>query len=130
MLFHRLIQHVLPRRREPISCGCQFEPTGDGSPPSRGHGVEESESLFPVRIERSRDAHQLRTPSGCLDFARHERRKGAWPSITTPHSPPSAARSATGRGSRSEEHTSALQSLMRNSYAVSCLKKQTQDTPH
>src|SRR3546814_6285987 len=28
-----------------------------------------------------------------------------------------------GAGSRSEEHTSALQSLMRSSYAVFCLKK-------
>src|SRR3546814_14647613 len=28
-----------------------------------------------------------------------------------------------GSGGRSEEHTSELQSLMRNSYAVSCLKK-------
>src|SRR3546814_1437320 len=33
-----------------------------------------------------------------------------------------------GRYSRSEEHTSELQSLMRISYAVFCLKKQT--TPH
>src|SRR3546814_10875474 len=31
---------------------------------------------------------------------------------------------------RSEEHTSELQSLMRNSYAVFCLKKKTQDTHH
>src|SRR3546814_3212475 len=30
---------------------------------------------------------------------------------------------STGSGSRSEEHTSELQSLMRNSYAVFCLKK-------
>src|SRR3546814_6991478 len=30
-----------------------------------------------------------------------------------------------GSGIRSEEHTSELQSLMRNSYAVFCLKKQT-----
>src|SRR3546814_3231031 len=29
---------------------------------------------------------------------------------------------------RSEEHTSELQSLMRNSYAVSCLKKKTSNT--
>src|SRR3546814_7527225 len=29
---------------------------------------------------------------------------------------------------RSEEHTSELQSLMRTSYAVFCLKKKTQDT--
>src|SRR3546814_5509382 len=31
--------------------------------------------------------------------------------------------------SRSEEHTSELQSLMRISYAVFCLKKKTQQTP-
>src|SRR3546814_9846478 len=30
----------------------------------------------------------------------------------------------TAAGARSEEHTSELQSLMRNSYAVFCLKKQ------
>src|SRR3546814_3181237 len=34
-------------------------------------------------------------------------------------------------GERSEEHTSELQSLMRNSYAVFCLKyKHSQQTPH
>src|SRR3546814_2676456 len=32
------------------------------------------------------------------------------------------------RQSRSEEHTSELQSLMRNSYAVFCLKKKKQQT--
>src|SRR3546814_5967361 len=32
------------------------------------------------------------------------------------------------RGARSEEHTSELQSLMRNSYAVFCLKKKTIQT--
>src|SRR3546814_10637331 len=31
---------------------------------------------------------------------------------------------------RSEEHTSELQSLMRSSYAVFCLKKKTTVTPH
>src|SRR3546814_4545508 len=31
---------------------------------------------------------------------------------------------------RSEEHTSELQSLMRNSYAVFCLKKKNRKTPH
>src|SRR3546814_2849093 len=36
-----------------------------------------------------------------------------------------------GPGSRSEEHTSELQSLMRNSYAVFCLNnKNTQLTPN
>src|SRR3546814_2186504 len=32
-----------------------------------------------------------------------------------------------GSGTRSEEHTSELQSLMRNSYAVFCLKKKKQN---
>src|SRR3546814_4856729 len=32
-------------------------------------------------------------------------------------------------GVRSEEHTSELQSLMRTSYAVVCLKKKTNNTP-
>src|SRR3546814_14116329 len=34
------------------------------------------------------------------------------------------------RGGRSEEHTSELQSLMRNSYAVFCLKKKNQKQQH
>src|SRR3546814_7113044 len=34
------------------------------------------------------------------------------------------------RGLRSEEHTSELQSLMRNSYAVFCLKKKTTTIYH
>src|SRR3546814_941671 len=34
-------------------------------------------------------------------------------------------RASPVRGSRSEEHTSELQSLMRNSYAVFCLDKKT-----
>src|SRR3546814_1123680 len=45
--------------------------------------------------------------------------------------PPHMARSGTagqGAGSRSEEHTSELQSLMRISYAVFCLKKKKQTT--
>src|SRR3546814_7554763 len=36
-----------------------------------------------------------------------------------------AARRSAGATRRSEEHTSELQSLMRNSYAVFCLKKKT-----
>src|SRR3546814_8185729 len=35
----------------------------------------------------------------------------------------------TGSGKRSEEHTSELQSLMRISYAVFCLKKKTKKHP-
>src|SRR3546814_5846598 len=40
-----------------------------------------------------------------------------------------ASRQATRRSGRSEEHTSELQSLMRISYAVVCLKKKKKPTP-
>src|SRR3546814_10702858 len=39
-------------------------------------------------------------------------------------------RTAMIEGGRSEEHTSELQSLMRISYAVFCLKKKKPHTPH
>src|SRR3546814_1497681 len=46
-----------------------------------------------------------------------------------PHarSHPLSHRQSAGRGLRSEEHTSELQSLMRISYAVFCLKKKTKN---
>src|SRR3546814_10480143 len=43
------------------------------------------------------------------------------------HPPEGEARSGDNRGNRSEEHTSELQSLMRISYAVFCLKKKKQN---
>src|SRR3546814_3566507 len=51
---------------------------------------------------------------------------GCSPSKTAT-SPESAARSSALNGPRSEEHTSELQSLMRISYAVFCLKKKTKN---
>src|SRR3546814_2990584 len=42
----------------------------------------------------------------------------------------SSSRRGTTTAMRSEEHTSELQSLMRNSYAVFCLKKQTTIIKH
>src|SRR3546814_6800716 len=42
-------------------------------------------------------------------------------------SPPAIVIAAGGEGQRSEEHTSELQSLMRISYAVFCLKKKITD---
>src|SRR3546814_1184162 len=41
--------------------------------------------------------------------------------------PPPAIGAGTRGGARSEEHTSELQSLMRTSYAVFCLKKKKQN---
>src|SRR3546814_2430395 len=90
-----------------------------------------------------------RGPSA-LRFLRCSRGGGCWPPFRTRHSPPPAPCIACGRGDRlrppwarrkqgwegtrsrcasgefnprSEEHTSELQSLMRISYAVFCLKK-------
>src|SRR3546814_4173367 len=44
--------------------------------------------------------------------------------------PSASNRHAGGQTTRSEEHTSELQSLMRISYAVFCLKKKTKKTRH
>src|SRR3546814_9293994 len=58
------------------------------------------------------------------------------PEPAVPASKPSSAPSAaagSGRKAdieRSEEHTSELQSLMRNSYAVFCLKKKNKTSKH
>src|SRR3546814_4333650 len=48
--------------------------------------------------------------------------------VTTPSQPPPAF--AGGGARRSEEHTSELQSLMRISYAVFCLKKKNSQYDH
>src|SRR3546814_8953964 len=58
------------------------------------------------------------------------RREMSAVAIVATVAPSSARRSNVTGGCRSEEHTSELQSLMRISYAVFCLKKKTriQDT--
>src|SRR3546814_10208332 len=53
------------------------------------------------------------------------RSTGTWLGIGTPGTV-MGLNEALKRYGRSEEHTSELQSLMRNSYAVFCLKKKTQ----
>src|SRR3546814_9397850 len=40
---------------------------------------------------------------------------------------PAPSEPTTAEGARTEEHTSELQSLMRNSYAVFCLKKKSKN---
>src|SRR3546814_19850098 len=69
-----------------------------------------------------------RSAAGLLrDDLRHvESRPGAVPGILwrrRPQSPAAARRPGGDYASRSEEHSSELQSLMRISYAVFCLKK-------
>src|SRR3546814_11918594 len=55
-------------------------------------------------------------------------RSSKWPAPAPPAVPPaptSTSRSGIAAAWRSEEHTSELQSLMRITYAVFCLKKKT-----
>src|SRR3546814_5274523 len=68
------------------------------------------------------------------DFAQSEKRPADVPidwqirssaASTFGHTAPTAAAAASQLCMRSEEHTSELQSLMRISYAVFCLKKKT-----
>src|SRR3546814_998072 len=102
---------VLPRKREPRVSG--EKACDPGFPPSREHKEARSHvrscwacrsTAFPTSREE-RPFDKLRACPG-LDPG------------------------ANGGRLRSEEHTSELQSLMRISYAVFCLKKNRHSTPH
>src|SRR3546814_9878895 len=81
--------------------------------PFRCNDALSSAAVMPVRLTRSpADSYAMYQPW----------RIGRSPSPTT------TLRRAPGR--RSEEHTSELQSLMRTSYAVFCLKKNNQNKLH
>src|SRR3546814_5860876 len=77
--------------------------------------------LTPTRspVTLSRLAVSVSTATTCAARAASIQRSSASIVVTVSYS----ARSITGIGGRSEEHTSELQSLMRNSFDVFCLKK-------
>src|SRR3546814_6666755 len=75
---------------------------------------------------RRRGASRKRLPKELVLHGWMTRRKPWNASNTAPVS--ADGRTSTGTAPRSEEHTSELQSLMRISYAVFCLKKKTQKT--
>src|SRR3546814_10496144 len=79
-------------------------------------------SMVGPTLERSRPRGDLPRVEGppAADHRHHRRRLEDRASATARASAWGRARR---RGWRSEEHTSELQSLMRNSYAVFCLKK-------
>src|SRR3546814_2554435 len=69
-----------------------------------------TDTLFPyTTLFRSFDHQDAQIPVACA--------------IVDDHAVPPCAARMSGRVARSEEHTSELQSLMRISYAVFCLKK-------
>src|SRR3546814_1804931 len=83
-----------------------------------------TDTLFPYttlfRSRRRASADRLPSASACLPRAETRRRRKS----RTRRAP------ARRRGQRSEEHTSELQSLMRISYAVFCLKKKKKKKNH
>src|SRR3546814_7877326 len=81
-----------------------------------------------LRFNSSAAAAPARRHAATCSFSLRERRcQGAIPAANTMIPPASASAVTTLIGSnRSEEHTSELQSLMRISYAVFCLKKKNQ----
>src|SRR3546814_8056032 len=82
-----------------------------------------TDTLFPYTTlfrSRSRSAGE----GGLLTPPSFSRNLG----FVKPRTLTAARRAAIGRACRSEEHTSELQSLMRISYAVFCLKKKTKIT--
>src|SRR3546814_1232833 len=86
-----------------------------------------------VSRQRDREVRGCRDVIGRWRGRRHrERYTPASPRLCVNHSSSSVAVVALdsrfrGRTGRSEEHTSELQSLMRLSYAVYCLKKQSRN---
>src|SRR3546814_3618275 len=85
-----------------------------------------TDTLFPYTTLFRSPAHPCRDralPEGpCVPA---EDAEGRHPDAGDPHQGPALhpGVEAPGQAGRSEEHTSELQSLMRNSYAVYCLKK-------
>src|SRR3546814_1436620 len=88
-----------------------------------------TDTLFPYTtlFRSSRSPGPQATPPAALDSRVRGKTEMLQPRRDQPSSPaPSVAPSAPA-SARSEEHTSELQSLMRISYAVFCLKKKTQN---
>src|SRR3546814_5307466 len=91
-----------------------------------------TDTLFPyTTLFRSPDS-VVTTPSSPPLCTRKLAGEGSTPRCPAQARPPAASATAATPTQRSEEHTSELQSLMRISYAVFCLKKKTNDTrkPH
>src|SRR3546814_5406878 len=114
-LFRSPLRHVFHRRGQGLPRRPRIASTsGRGAAGRRAAGA----------IQRERFAMTQNPPDGSvLDalYAVIESRRGADPDSS--HTARLFHRGLDKIAQRSEEHTSELQSLMRNSYAVLCLKK-------
>src|SRR3546814_3858055 len=93
------------------------EPPGHAVDLDDGPVVQRSPPLAPTRLAARRRI------ASATDSRTKEATSSTLPSARICGSLP-------GKRSRSEEHTSELQSLMRNSYAVFCLKKKKHTQPN
>src|SRR3546814_1039651 len=91
--------------REAVPFACAAYARDDGTLVAANRRFDDEFAALPEHGQREQLLARLR--DGALDDAES-------PEVRAPHS---------GRWYRSEEHTSELQSLMRISYAVFCLKK-------
>src|SRR3546814_3889944 len=108
-------------------------------PPPRSSGISRAlvpigNSNTPVRLARPDTPYSLVPPSLDLPCDRPLNQSAPCTTIGAMLHSDSTLLTTVGRpqapeicGNRSEEHTSELQSLMRNSYAVFCLKKKNTD---
>src|SRR3546814_1420094 len=104
-----------PPFRETMGRGTVAAGDGGGAATSRhSPSVSASRCHLPIASRQGGLERQLPTPKPTL-LMPHIRRR-------------SLGSARPGRAQRSEEHTSELQSLMRISYAVFCLKKKTAHT--
>src|SRR3546814_6106404 len=89
-----------------------------------------SEPIRGANVGPSSRTRRLSSASegGALRQWADRRRGGALPRRSPLRQRRTGSRSDRGANQRSEEHTSELQSLMRTSYAVFCLKKKKQQT--
>src|SRR3546814_9848159 len=86
-----------------------------------------TDTLFPyTTLFRSPASRHDRRPAAPAEPGRG--RHSPAPTAATAAEAPAGA--ATAAATRSEEHTSEIQSLMRISYAVFCLKKKTAESHH
>src|SRR3546814_3693060 len=96
----------------------------DGASAAAAEAKAQDEAEKAAAAKAKEDARAAREAERARIAAEREGKNSPWNRAVT-----SATRSASSAVGRSEEHTSELQSLMRISFAVFCLKKKKKKKP-
>src|SRR3546814_5999473 len=132
MLFLSLAKNALhPPRQGALACARGAGRLGQREPlrePTSGPALEALHHR--VGMRKVVGNHELGLRTACLDqqIACHQGRQRRTAPSDDAQGQVDVDQSGTRGGERSEEHTSELQSLMRISYAVFCLKKNKKQT--